>query len=84
MNFLLLLSAMLSAFTGVVTVGGAVAPQALSRGLVESAAVQVRDRAVTKRPQQAVRSLIDSAAMPLASPLALVTIEPLFASRLRE
>jgi len=82
-NFLLLLSAMLSALTGVVTAGRVVAPQALSQGISE-AAVQPRKSAAILLPREAVAALDVSARAPTASAFALVIAEPLFASRRRE
>lgn len=84
MNLLLLLSALLSALTGI---GGSVrqAPvaQAVTQQTRAAVAATVAQR-VAARPAQAVATLIASAVAPLAAAIALTPAEPAFATRRRE
>lgn len=83
MNLLLLLSALLSALTGVNA--SARAPQAST----EVAATAIRATAIAprqqaRRPVVGLPTLAISAAAPVARSLALPAIEPLYAARRRE
>jgi len=85
LNILLLLSALLSAFTGALAGAGQVAPRpALSRGL---AAAPITVRVVPQkaaRPQPARITLATVAAAPIAMAVAPLPASPIFASRRRE
>lgn len=83
LNFLLFLSAMLSALTGVVTAGRAVAPQALSQAIIE-AATEPRQSAVIAVPREAIAALVVAARAPIQNAFFPALAEPLFASRRRE
>ncbi|MGK6321512.1 hypothetical protein ACMGDM_00355 [Sphingomonas sp. DT-51] len=82
-NLLLLLSALLSALTGV----GASARQAQPAQAVaqqtHAAAIVSAARRVAMRPEQALAVLITSAAAPRVIALALMPREPIFAGRRR-
>jgi hypothetical protein len=82
MNLLLLLSALLSALTGVAGSRASVAPQTVSASLIQAAAPRVA-AARTMRPVQALPRL--AALFVMTRPaFTLVAAHPLFASRRRE
>ena len=85
MNLLLLLSALLSALTGV---GGSVRQPQLAQAVAmqERAATIVAARriAVTQRPAQHIATLVVSAVAPVVVATAPAAIEPAWASRRRE
>jgi hypothetical protein len=85
MNLLLLLSALLSALTGV---GGSVRSPDVAQAVAGSVravdAVAVRQRVATSRPAQALPVLTIAAAMPLSIELPLAVREPLWTGRRRE
>ncbi|MEH3102034.1 hypothetical protein [Sphingomonas adhaesiva] len=85
MNLLLLLSALLSALTGI---GGSVrqppvAAQAVAQQARVAVAAAVAQR-VAARPVQALATRSASAAAPVAAVLALLPVEPAYATRRRE
>lgn len=84
-NLLLLLSALLSALTGV---GGSVRAQDRARAVAEGAVVPGRvaqmPRIATLRPVQALPALVASARAGFETALALTPDEPAFATRRRE
>lgn len=83
-NLLLLLSALLSALTGV---GGSVRQPQVAQAVAQQARVTAQATArrdVAARPAQQLPGLAAVALAPLASALALVAREPIFASRRRE
>lgn len=84
-NLLLLLSALLSALTGV---GGSVRAQdrarAVAEGTVATARIAVAPKAATRRPAHALPSLIEIADTGLHTVLALISAEPAYAARRRE
>ncbi len=84
-NLLLLLSALLSALTGV---GGSVRAQdraqAVAEGSIAAAKVAVAPRAATLRPIAALASLAESARVDLDKTLTLTPAEPAYATRRRE
>ena len=84
-NLLLLLSALLSALTGV---GGSVRAQdraqAVAEGSIAAAKIAVAPRAVTVRPLAALAALAESARGGLETALALTPAEPAYATRRRE
>lgn len=84
MNLLLLLSALLSALSGV---GGAVrpvAPQALAARIVGDVAVARVAPIEHLRPVQALPTRKQTAPAPHATALILAAVEPIFARRRRE
>ena len=81
-TLLLLLSAMLSALTGVGSGGRTTAPLEMSRAITVERAVRVVT-AVATRPVQPLPRLIAQAFTP-ALPMTLVAAAPLYASRRRE
>ncbi|OYY90260.1 MAG: hypothetical protein B7Y45_08135 [Sphingomonas sp. 28-66-16] len=85
MNLLLLLSALLSAVTGVAAHGGRVlAPQVLCQGAAETCAIPIAVPARTSRPETPLATLV-AVARPAAEPgLAPAVREPLYAGRRRE
>lgn len=84
-NLLLLLSALLSALTGV---GGSVQAQeraqAVAEGSIAAAKIAVAPKAATLRPVAELASLAESARASLETPLALTAAEPAYATRRRE
>lgn len=82
-NLLLLLSALLSALTGVGGTRGAATPQAVCARSVEVGAVRIAATVAATRPVQALPVLADVSAGSGAA-LILTAVEPLFASRRRE
>lgn len=85
MNLLLLLSALLSACTGVLSAGGQiVARPSVSRGLGAPRADVAIARAAAMRPASRMPQLAVSALFPIAVTLALVAAEPAYATRRRE
>lgn len=85
LTFLLLLSALFSALTGATgTVGRAVAPQAVTRGVVASdvAAATIDVRA--QRPVQPLATLVRVAGDAGQTVFRLTPVAPLFAQRRRE
>jgi hypothetical protein len=84
-NLLLLLSALLSALTGV---GGSVRGQdrarAVAEGSVAAARVAQVPRIATLRPVQRLATLVESARSGVTTELALTPREPAFAFRRRE
>ncbi len=83
-NLLLLLSALLSALTGVT--GSARQPQVAQAVAqqVKAAAIASAALRIAARPVQALASLHDSSTAPHARAVAIFAIEPIFASRRRE
>ncbi|KTT70882.1 hypothetical protein [Sphingomonas endophytica] len=84
MNLLLLLSALLSALTGV---GGSVRQPQVAQAVaqqVKAAAIASAARRIAARPVQAVATLAASAISPVVRVVAPVAAEPIFASRRRE
>ncbi|MEH3046910.1 hypothetical protein [Sphingomonas adhaesiva] len=84
MNLLLLLSALLSALTGI---GGSVrqppVAQAVAQQTRAAVAATVAQR-VAARPVQVLATLSTSAVAPIAAALALFPAEPAYATRRRE
>ncbi len=85
MNLLLLLSALLSALTGI---GGSVrqqpvAAQAVAQQARAAVAATVAQR-VAARPVQGLATLVASATAPHAISFALAPVEPAYATRRRE
>lgn len=84
-NLLLLLSAVLSALTGV---GGGVRGQHRAQAVAEGTIVAVRvaasPRIASERPSSELLTLVEAAAFSGQSGLALTPIEPAFATRRRE
>lgn len=84
-NLLLLLSALLSALTGV---GGSVREQDRSRAVAEGSVAVSRiaqvPRIATLRPVQVLVKLVEAARAGLNTALALTPGEPAFATRRRE
>ena len=83
MNLLLLLSALLSALTGVGGTRGGLAAQPVCERPVEVRAVRAATALVARRPAQALPN-VTVLARAAGSALRLVAAEPLFASRRRE
>lgn len=85
MNLLLLLSALLSALTGV---GGSVRQPQVAQAVAQQQRVATiaaaRHIAATRRPVQAMATLAVSAVPPLATTFALTAAEPAWALRPRE
>jgi hypothetical protein len=83
-NLLLILSALLSALTGV---GAAARQPQVAQAVaqqVKAAAIASAARRLATRPAQSHPTLVASGAMPVARILAVAAIEPIFASRRRE
>jgi hypothetical protein len=83
-NLLLLLSALLSAITGIG--GGARGTQvvqAVAQGSV-ALATPLRRAAITARPMQGLPTIVVSLAIPTARSLVLRSVHPLYAARRRE
>ena len=84
-NLLLLLSALLSALTGV---GGSVRAegraQAVAEGSVSASPVASAPRMATSRPESCPAALVETARAGAETALALTPIEPVFATRRRE
>lgn len=83
MNLLLLLSALLSALTGVGAARSEVTSQAVCSQLVEANAPRAAAPAAIARPLQPLPALV-ALAVATDGLFALAPIEPLFASRRRE
>ncbi|MEG8039069.1 hypothetical protein QP166_06790 [Sphingomonas sp. LR60] len=84
MNLLLILSALLSALTGV---GAAARQPQVAQAVaqqVKAAAIASAARRLATRPAQPRATLVASSTMPVARTFAIVAIEPIFASRRRE
>ncbi|WP_143058505.1 hypothetical protein [Sphingomonas sp. OV641] len=85
MNLLLLLSALLSALTGV---GGSVRSdgraQAVAEGALNASRVAFAPRIATLRPQNSVATLVEAAVASDAPAFSLMPGEPAFATRRRE
>ncbi|WP_144036134.1 hypothetical protein [Sphingomonas jeddahensis] len=85
MNLLLLLSALLSALTGV---GGSVRAQdraqAVAEGSVAAARVASVPRSATQRPQAVAVTLVEAARAALDTRWTVAPVEPPFATRRRE
>ncbi|MBW6527161.1 hypothetical protein KZ813_09950 [Sphingomonas sp. RHCKR7] len=82
-NLLLLLSALLSALTGVGTSARQAQPAQAVAQQARAAAIVSAARRVAVRPAQALAALPASAAAPRATALALTPREPIFAGRRR-
>jgi hypothetical protein len=82
-NLLLLLSALLSALTGVGASARQAAPAQAVAQQARAAAIVSAARRVAVRPRQALAGLIASAAAPRMAALALAAREPIFAGRRR-
>lgn len=83
-NLLLLLSALLSAMTGI---GGSARQPQVAQAVaqqVNAAAIASAARRIAARPVQRRATLAVSSIAPVARVLALIAREPLFASRRRE
>lgn len=84
-KLLLLLSALLSALSGMSDAARGSAPsQAVSRGVAAAAAAAVRLRGQTTLPVQTVPDLKAISVFGAMEPVATIIVEPLFASRRRE
>ncbi|WP_394647650.1 hypothetical protein [uncultured Sphingomonas sp.] len=84
MNLLLLLSALLSALTGV---GGTARQPQVAQAVaqqVKAAAIASAARRIAARPVQALARLTTSSIAPIARAFALKAAEPAYASRRRE
>ncbi|MEH3104744.1 MAG: hypothetical protein PGN12_12675 [Sphingomonas phyllosphaerae] len=83
-NLLLILSALLSALTGV---GAAARQPQVAQAVaqqVKAAAIASAARRLATRPAQPRATLVDSSGAPQLRVLALVAVEPIFAGRRRE
>ena len=83
-NLLLLLSALLSALTGV---GGSARQPQVAQAVsqqVKAAEIASAARRIAAQPMQGLASLAVSSIAPLARAIALVAVEPAYASRRRE
>lgn len=85
LNLLLLLSALLSAMTGIGSARGEAAPaSAVCACAAKACATSQTVRSVAHRPAVTVASIAETALAPLAGAWPLPAAEPLFASRRRE
>jgi len=84
MNLLLLLSALLSALTGVSATERAPQPARVAAEAVSPRPAEAARRSVTVRPANAPVSLIASARAGLNSAAPLIVQEPIWANRRRE
>lgn len=85
LNLLLLLSALLSAMTGIGSARGQAAPASAVCACAAEACVASRTvRSVAHRPAMAIASIAETALPPLGRAWPLQAAEPLFATRRRE
>ncbi|MBA4049363.1 MAG: hypothetical protein C0476_12570 [Sphingomonas sp.] len=84
MNLLLLLSAMLSALSGVGGTLRAGEPYALAAQVTVDVAVQCTATAQPRRPVQALPTRAAPGVVGSVAPFALTPVEPIFAQRRRE
>lgn len=84
-NLLLLLSAVLSALTGVGSgVRAQGRAQAVAEGTIAAVRVATSPRIASRRPSAVLPTLVEAAAFNGRDVLALIPIEPAFATRRRE